>query len=143
MLAIRSQEIVSIPHAKLDTVQAQPPQRRHAFGLPGQMHAIALLDNLDIASIEMLEALNQLILIAPRAAKLIWSDGHVRGAVTLIFAYRIISLFQRPAMELVGRTPSEAGPAGRDQIHLYAHQRTPVQVLRNAQDTSMTLPCAS
>jgi hypothetical protein len=30
------------------------------------MHAIALLDNLDRASIEMLEALNQLILIAPR-----------------------------------------------------------------------------
>ena len=26
---------------KLDTVQTQPPQRRHAFGLPGQMHAIA------------------------------------------------------------------------------------------------------
>ena len=66
MLAIRIQEIVSIPHAKLDTVQAQPPQRRHAFGLPGQMHAIAQLDNLDRASIEMLEALNQLILIAPR-----------------------------------------------------------------------------
>ena len=34
MLAIRIQEIVSIPHAKLDTVQTQPPQRRHAFGLP-------------------------------------------------------------------------------------------------------------
>jgi hypothetical protein len=42
MLAICSQEIVSIPHAKLGTVQAQPPQRRHAFGLPGQMHAITM-----------------------------------------------------------------------------------------------------
>lgn len=32
-------------------------------------------------------------------------------------------------MELAGRAFTEARPAGRDQIHLYAHQRTPVQVL--------------
>ncbi len=31
-------------------------------------------------------------------------------------------------MELAGRALSEAHPAGRDQIHLYPHQRTPVQV---------------
>ncbi len=44
MLAICSQEIVSIPHiAKLGPVQAQLPQSRHAFGLPGQMHAITAI----------------------------------------------------------------------------------------------------
>jgi hypothetical protein len=43
MLAICSREIVSIPHAaELGPFQAQQPQRRHASGLPGQMHAITL-----------------------------------------------------------------------------------------------------
>jgi hypothetical protein len=43
MPAICSQKIVSIPYtAKLGPVQAQPPQRCHAFGLPGQMHAVTM-----------------------------------------------------------------------------------------------------
>ena len=32
-------------------------------------------------------------------------------------------------MELACRALSEAHPAGRDQIHLYSHEPTPVQVL--------------
>jgi len=43
MLAICSQKIVSIPYtAKLGPVQAQPPQRCRAFGLPGQVHAVTM-----------------------------------------------------------------------------------------------------
>jgi len=46
-------------------------------------------------------------------------------------------------MELAGRTLSEARPAGRDQIHLYAHQRTPIQVLeqrpRHLDDVALCL----
>jgi hypothetical protein len=34
-------------------------------------------------------------------------------------------------MELTGGTLSEAHPAGRDQIHLYSHQRTPVKILQH------------
>ena len=43
MLAICRQKIVPIPYtAKLGPVQAQPPQRCHAFGLPGQMRAVTI-----------------------------------------------------------------------------------------------------
>lgn len=46
-------------------------------------------------------------------------------------AYSVVSLLHGRAVELACGALPEARPAGRDQVHLYPHQRTPVQVFQH------------